>query len=46
MIAKQRKARRGISLSIEEEDENDNGDNTDLDQANDKYPLQLWKGIW
>ena len=41
MAAKRRRARGGISLSSEKEDESDNVDDTDLDQANDKYPLQL-----
>ena len=41
IAAKRRRARRGISLSSEEEDESDIGDDTDPDQANDKYLLQL-----
>ena len=41
MAAKLHKAREGISLSSKKEDENDIGDDTDLDQANNKYPLQL-----
>ena len=41
MAAKRRRARGGISSSSEEEDESDTGDDTDPDQANDKYPLQL-----
>ena len=45
MAAKQRGAKGGISFSNEKEDENDTGDNTDLDQANKKYPLQLWEGM-
>ena len=41
MAAKQRRARTEISLSSKEEDESDTRDNTDLDQANNKYPMQL-----
>ena len=41
MATKRRRARGGISLSSEEEDESDIGDDTDPDQANDEYPLQL-----
>ena len=41
MAAKRRRARGGMSLSSEEEDESDIGDDTDLDQADDEYPLQL-----
>ena len=40
-VAKRRRARRGISSSSEEEDKSDTGDDTDPDQADDKYPLQL-----
>lgn len=35
------RARRGISLSIEKEDDNDTGDNIDLNQANNKYIMSL-----
>ena len=38
---KRRKARERISLSSEKEDENNTEYNTDLDQANKKYSLQL-----
>ena len=41
MAAKRHRARGGISLSSKEEDESDTGDDTDPDQANDKYPFQL-----
>ena len=41
MTAKWRRARGGISLSNKEEDKSDTKDNIDLDQSNDKYPLQL-----
>ena len=44
MAARRQKAKRGISLSNEEEEnyENDTGDETDPDQANnDKNLLQL-----
>ncbi len=44
MAAKRRRARGGISLSSEEEEnyESDTGDETDPDQADDnKNPLQL-----
>ena len=46
MAAKWRRARGGISLSSEKEEESDTGDDTDLDQADDKYPQQLWEGMW
>ena len=44
MATKRRKDRGGINLSSEEEGncENDNGDDTDPDQVDDKYPLQNW----
>ena len=45
MAIKWRKARRRISLFNEIQDESDTGDNMDLDQADDKYLLQLQKGI-
>ena len=45
MAAKRRRARGGISLSSEEEDESDTGNDTDPDQAVDKYPLQLREGM-
>ena len=46
MAAKQRRARGGISLSNEKEDESDIGDDTNLDQAdpdqaNNKYLVEL-----
>ena len=41
MAAKWRRARGGISSSNEEEDKSDTGDDTDPDQADDEYPLQL-----
>ena len=41
MAAKRCKNRGEISLSSEKEDENDTKNNTDLDQANDEYLLQL-----
>ena len=41
MAAKRRRTRGGISLSSEKEDGSDSRDNTDADQANDKYLLQL-----
>ena len=41
MAAKWHRARGGISLSSEEEDESDNGNDMDPDQVDDKYPLQL-----
>ena len=48
IAAKRRRARRGISLSSEKEDKSDTRDNTDpdqanLDQAKDKYLVELWK---
>ena len=43
MAAKRCRARRRIILSSEKKDKNDTGDDTDPDQANDKYPLQLWE---
>ena len=39
MAAKQYKAKRGISLSSQKEDESDIKDNMDLDQIDDKYLL-------
>ena len=41
MATKQCRARGRISLSREKKDESDTRDDTDPDQANDKYPLQL-----
>ena len=41
MAAKRRRARGEISLSGEKKDESDTRDDTDPDQANDKYLLQL-----
>ena len=46
MAAKQYRTRGGISLSSEKKDESDTGDDTDpdqanLDQANDKYLVEL-----
>ena len=41
MAVKQRRARRGISLFNKKKDKSDLGDNKDLDQANNKYSLQL-----
>ena len=41
MVAKWCKARGGISSSSKKEDESDTGDDTDLDQADDKYLMQL-----
>lgn len=41
MTAKQHKARREISLSSKKENENDTKKNTNLDQANNKFSLQL-----
>ena len=43
IIAKCQRAKGGISLSSEEKEsyESDSKDEIDLDQANDKYPLQL-----
>ena len=42
LTIKRRKDRRGLSLFNEKEGnyKSDNEDDTDLDQANDKYPLQ------
>ena len=50
IAAKRRRTREGISLSNKEEDGNDTEDDTDpdradLDQANDKYPVELWEGM-
>ena len=45
MAAKQRRARKQISFSSKEEDKSDTGDDTDLDQVNDEYLLQLWEGM-
>ena len=45
MAAKRYRARGGMSLSNEEEDKSDSGDDTDPDQANNEYPLQLWEGM-
>ena len=39
IATKWRRARGGINLSSEEKDESDTEDDTDLDQADDKYPL-------
>lgn len=41
ITSKQYRARGGISLSSEKKDESDTRNNIDLDQVNDKYPLQL-----
>ena len=41
MAAKRRRTRRKISSSNKREDESDTGNDTDPDQANDKYLLQL-----
>lgn len=41
MATKQHRVRGEISLSSEKEDESDIRDDTNLDQANDKYSLQL-----
>ena len=41
MVAKRRRARGGMSSSSEEEDKSDTGNDTDPDQAKDKYALQL-----
>lgn len=41
LAAKRYKAKGKISLSVEEEDENNTKDDMDLDQADDKYPLSL-----
>ena len=41
MAGKRCKTRKKISLSIEEEDKSDIKDDTDPDQTNNKYPLQL-----
>lgn len=41
MITKQYKNRKKISLSSEKDDKSDNRNNIYLDQANDKYFLQL-----
>ena len=41
MDAKRHGARGGMSSSSEEEDESDTGNDTDPDQAKDKYLLQL-----
>ena len=41
MAVKRRRTRGRISLSSKKEDENNTGDNTDPDQANDKYLLLL-----
>ena len=48
MAAKRRRAWEKISLSTEEENESDNKDDTnpnqaDLDQADDKYLVELWE---
>ena len=45
MTAKRRRARGEMSSSSKEEDESDTGDDTDPDQADDEYPLQLWEGM-
>lgn len=47
MAAKRQRARGGISLSSEEGGnyESDTGDETDPDQANDEYLLQLWEAM-
>ena len=41
MAVKRRRARGGMSSSSKEKDESDTGNNTNPDQAKDKYPLQL-----
>ena len=41
IAAERRRARGRMSLSGEEKDESNTGNNTDLDQAEDEYPLQL-----
>ena len=41
MATKRRKAKGRMILSNEKKDKNNTGDNTDPDQDNDKYPLQL-----
>ena len=41
MAAKARKARGRMSLSSEKKDESDTRNDTNLDQAKDKYSLQL-----
>ena len=41
MATKWHRARRGMGSSSKKEDESDTGNNTDPDQAKDKYPLQL-----
>lgn len=45
MTAKRSKTRGGISLfsGKKKNYESDIKDNTDLDKADDKYPLQLWE---
>ena len=42
IVAKWRRAGGRIGLSNEEEDQSDTKDDMDPDQANDKYPVQLW----
>ena len=41
MVIKRQRAKRGLSLSNEEKEDfkSDNGDEINLDQADDKYPL-------
>lgn len=46
MATKWHNVRGEISLSNKKEDESDIGDDMDSDQANDKYPLQFWEGMW
>ena len=51
MAVKQHRAREEISLSSEEEDESNTGDDTDPDKAdpdqtNNKYPIKLQEGIY
>ena len=41
IAAKQRRTRGGMSLSSEEENESDTRNDTNPDQAENKYPLQL-----
>lgn len=45
IITKHCRARRGISLFNKKKDEN-NKNHMDLNQTNDKYPLQFLEGMW
>ena len=50
MVAQWHRVRGGISLSSEEEDKSDTGndmnpDQADPDQTNDEYLVELWKGM-